>query len=241
MWAASADDVDADRRAARRGCGRRGARRASSAAARRWTTRGPSGSGTRRGGWSSGALADAARGGGAGLDADGEGDVTHAFWAACHGGQREAAERCSRAAPIRVGGLGRADARAALPADRGFDELADWVTPAHSTLKSAMRSLHDPWTTRGPRDPQPRDARAARRHRQLVRAPAGQALRRRARGHEMISSFAIHYGNRKTLDELLVVHPDEGPVAIQLFGHDPEIMRSAAARGRRGRRATSST
>src|SRR6187455_803060 len=46
---------------------------------------------------------------------------------------------------------------------------------------------------------------------------------------EMISSFAIHYGNRKTLDELLVVHPDEGPIAIQLFGHDPEIMRSAAA------------
>src|SRR4051794_32279707 len=49
---------------------------------------------------------------------------------------------------------------------------------------------------------------------------------------EMISSFAIHYGNRKTLDELLVVHPDErtsGPVSIQLFGQDPEIMRSAAA------------
>src|SRR4051794_840537 len=49
---------------------------------------------------------------------------------------------------------------------------------------------------------------------------------------EMISSFAIHYGNRKTLEELLVVHPDEGPVAIQLFGQDPEIMRSAAARVR---------
>src|SRR4051812_34790893 len=49
---------------------------------------------------------------------------------------------------------------------------------------------------------------------------------------EMVSSFAIHYGNRKTLDELLVIHPDErtgGPVAVQLFGHDPEIMRSAAA------------
>jgi nifR3 family TIM-barrel protein len=49
---------------------------------------------------------------------------------------------------------------------------------------------------------------------------------------EMVSSHAIHYGNRKTLDELLVVHPDErsgGPVAIQLFGQDPEIMRSAAA------------
>src|SRR6478609_9885782 len=49
---------------------------------------------------------------------------------------------------------------------------------------------------------------------------------------EMVSSFAIHYGNRKTLDELLVIHPNEragGPVSVQLFGQDPEIMRSAAA------------
>jgi tRNA-dihydrouridine synthase B len=49
---------------------------------------------------------------------------------------------------------------------------------------------------------------------------------------EMVSSHAIHYGNRRTLDELLVIHPDErvgGPVAIQLFGQDPAIMRSAAA------------
>ena len=49
---------------------------------------------------------------------------------------------------------------------------------------------------------------------------------------EMVSSHAIHYGNRRTLDELLVIHPDEragGPVAIQLFGRDPAIMRSAAA------------
>ncbi len=49
---------------------------------------------------------------------------------------------------------------------------------------------------------------------------------------EMVSSFAVHYGNRKTLDELLVIHPDEragGPVSVQLFGQDPEIMRSAAA------------
>jgi tRNA-dihydrouridine synthase B len=46
---------------------------------------------------------------------------------------------------------------------------------------------------------------------------------------EMVSSFAIHYGNRRTLEELLTIHPDEGPVAIQLFGHDPEVMRSAAA------------
>jgi tRNA-dihydrouridine synthase B len=48
---------------------------------------------------------------------------------------------------------------------------------------------------------------------------------------EMVSSHAIHYGNRRTLDELLVVRPEEkafGPTAIQLFGADPEIMRGAA-------------
>jgi tRNA-dihydrouridine synthase B len=47
---------------------------------------------------------------------------------------------------------------------------------------------------------------------------------------EMVSSHAIHYENRRTLTELLKIHPDEGPTAIQLFGQDPEIMRSAAAR-----------
>lgn len=52
---------------------------------------------------------------------------------------------------------------------------------------------------------------------------------------EMVSSFGIHYGNEKTCTELLRIHPDErtagagGPVSIQLFGQDPEIMRSAAA------------
>jgi nifR3 family TIM-barrel protein len=46
---------------------------------------------------------------------------------------------------------------------------------------------------------------------------------------EMVSSHAIHYRNRRTLEELLRIHPDEGTVAIQLFGSDPEIMRSAAA------------
>jgi tRNA-dihydrouridine synthase B len=49
---------------------------------------------------------------------------------------------------------------------------------------------------------------------------------------EMVSSFAIHYGNRRTHDELLAIDPREregGPVAIQLFGQDPEIIRSAAA------------
>ena len=49
---------------------------------------------------------------------------------------------------------------------------------------------------------------------------------------EMISSHAVHHGNRRTLEELLVIHPDEragGPVAFQLFGQDPAVMRSAAA------------
>jgi nifR3 family TIM-barrel protein len=49
---------------------------------------------------------------------------------------------------------------------------------------------------------------------------------------EMVSSFAIHHGNEKTRVEMLRVHPQErssGPVSIQLFGQDPDIMRSAAA------------
>ena len=95
-----------------------------------------------------------------------------------------------------------------------------------------MRSLQDPWQLGGITVPN-----------RVVLAPlAGignwfvrlQAKRFGAglAVSEMVSSHAIHYGNRKTLDELLVVHPDEhagGPVAIQLFGHDPEVMRSAAA------------
>lgn len=46
---------------------------------------------------------------------------------------------------------------------------------------------------------------------------------------EMVSSFAIHHRNERTLTELLRVHPDEGPLALQLFGQDPAVMRSAAA------------
>jgi tRNA-dihydrouridine synthase B len=46
---------------------------------------------------------------------------------------------------------------------------------------------------------------------------------------EMISSHALHHRNERTLRELLVLHPDEHPVSIQLFGSDPEVMRSAAA------------
>ena len=45
---------------------------------------------------------------------------------------------------------------------------------------------------------------------------------------EMVSSFALHHRNRRTLEQLLVVHPEEHPVSIQLFGHDPDVMRSGA-------------
>jgi len=46
---------------------------------------------------------------------------------------------------------------------------------------------------------------------------------------EMVSSFAIAHRNQRTIEELLRVHPDEGPVSIQLFGSDPDVMREAAA------------
>jgi tRNA-dihydrouridine synthase B len=46
---------------------------------------------------------------------------------------------------------------------------------------------------------------------------------------EMVSSFGLVHGNRRTLREFLRIHPDEHPVSIQLFGHDPAVMREAAA------------
>jgi tRNA-dihydrouridine synthase B len=50
---------------------------------------------------------------------------------------------------------------------------------------------------------------------------------------EMVSSYAVHYGNERTCRELLRIHPDErvgGPVSVQLFGNDPDVMASAAER-----------
>src|SRR3954454_7502031 len=92
-----------------------------------------------------------------------------------------------------------------------------------------MAALTDPWTLGGVELPN-----------RVVLAPlAGIGnwfVRLQAKRHgaglavsEMVSSFAVHYGNQKTHEELLRIHPDEGSVAIQLFGQDPEIMRSAAA------------
>jgi nifR3 family TIM-barrel protein len=46
---------------------------------------------------------------------------------------------------------------------------------------------------------------------------------------EMVSSFGVRHRNERTLRELLRIHPEEHPVAIQLFGHDPDAMREGAA------------
>jgi tRNA-dihydrouridine synthase B len=61
---------------------------------------------------------------------------------------------------------------------------------------------------------------------QAKRYGAGMAV------SEMVSSHAIHHRNARTCEEMLRIHPQErrgGPVSIQLFGADPEVMRSAAA------------
>jgi nifR3 family TIM-barrel protein len=55
---------------------------------------------------------------------------------------------------------------------------------------------------------------------------------------EMVSSHAIYHRNEKTCTEMLRIHPEErtagtgGPIAIQLFGEDPDVMHAAAARVR---------
>ena len=104
------------------------------------------------------------------------------------------------------------------------------LTPS---LRGVPRALTDPWSLGGLTIPN-----------RVVLAPlAGIGnwfVRLQAKRYgaglavsEMVSSFGIHYGNEKTCTEMLRIHPDEragGPVAIQLFGQDPEVMRSAAAR-----------
>jgi nifR3 family TIM-barrel protein len=91
-----------------------------------------------------------------------------------------------------------------------------------------MRALDEPWTLGGHRIPN-----------RVVLAPlAGIGnwfVRLQAKRHgaglafsEMVSSFGLKYGDQRTLREFLRIHPDEHPVAIQLFGHDAEVMRIAA-------------
>ena len=90
------------------------------------------------------------------------------------------------------------------------------------------RALTDPWTLGGIRLPN-----------RLVLAPlAGIGnwfVRLQAKRHgaglvvsEMVSSFGLKHGNERTVREFLRIHPEEHPVSIQLFGHDPDVMREAA-------------
>ena len=96
------------------------------------------------------------------------------------------------------------------------------------TMNGVKRALTDAWSLGGVEIPN-----------RLVLAPlAGIGnwfVRLQAKRHgaglavsEMVSSFAVHYRNERTLRELLRVEPDEHPVSVQLFGHDPEVMASAA-------------
>ncbi|MFG6335146.1 MAG: tRNA dihydrouridine synthase DusB [Lachnospiraceae bacterium] len=48
-------------------------------------------------------------------------------------------------------------------------------------------------------------------------------------GMEMVSAKAILYGNKNT-EGLLAIHPEEGPVSLQLFGSDPKIVSEMAKR-----------
>jgi tRNA-dihydrouridine synthase B len=92
------------------------------------------------------------------------------------------------------------------------------------------RSLTDPWRLGGVAIPN-----------RVVLAPlAGIGnwfVRLQAKRHgaglvvsEMVSSFAVHYHNERTCRELLRIHADEHPMSVQLFGHDPDVMASAAER-----------
>jgi tRNA-dihydrouridine synthase B len=92
-----------------------------------------------------------------------------------------------------------------------------------------MRSLTDSWTLAGIELPN-----------RLVLAPlAGIGnwfVRLQAKRHgaglvvsEMVSSFGLSYGNERTVSQFLRIHPEEHPVSLQLFGHDPDVMREAAA------------
>jgi tRNA-dihydrouridine synthase B len=91
-----------------------------------------------------------------------------------------------------------------------------------------MRSLASPWKLGGLRLPN-----------RLVLAPlAGIGnwfVRLQARRHgaaltvsEMVSSFGLHHGDQRTTTQFVRIHPEEHPVSIQLFGHDPDVMRVAA-------------
>jgi nifR3 family TIM-barrel protein len=92
-----------------------------------------------------------------------------------------------------------------------------------------VRSLTDTWTLGG--------LRLANRVALAPLAGIGNwFVRLQAKRHgaglvvsEMVSSFGLVHGDARTHREFLRIHPDEHPVSMQLFGHDPDVMREAAA------------
>jgi nifR3 family TIM-barrel protein len=46
---------------------------------------------------------------------------------------------------------------------------------------------------------------------------------------EMVSAKAVHYNNKNT-EDLMEIHPEEMPVAIQIFGSEPDIMAETAVK-----------
>jgi nifR3 family TIM-barrel protein len=92
-----------------------------------------------------------------------------------------------------------------------------------------VRSLTDSWTLGG----------LSLRNRVVLAPLAGIGnwfVRLQAKRHgaglvvsEMVSSFGLVHGDKRTHREFLRIHPEEHPVSMQLFGHDPAVMREAAA------------
>ena len=103
---------------------------------------------------------------------------------------------------------------------------------AQPRLTSLTRVINEPWELGGIRLP----------NRAVLAPLAGIGnwfIRMQARRYgaglavsEMVSSFGIKYGDKRTLREFLRIDPDEHPVSIQLFGHDPEVMKIAAEKAR---------
>ena len=139
------------------------------------------------------------------------------------------------------GGAGRGSAflatggmaDAIVPFCETVDEVDDLLT------LTGLRLIHELNDVASPLSPsRSRSAACEIANRVLLAPLAGIGnwfVRLQARRHgaglavsEMVSSFGLHYRNERTLRELMRIHPDEHPVSVQLFGQDPEVMRSGA-------------
>src|SRR5690349_5307404 len=109
---------------------------------------------------------------------------------------------------LRSGHLFEHDLR---PWPERFHEVHAWIR----TMNRMARSLTDTWTLGG----------VSISNRVVLAPLAGIGnwfVRLQARRHgaglavsEMVSSYAVHYRNERTLRELLRIDPDEHPVSVQ--------------------------